>query len=71
MVKVMHGFVGHEEPRCGRMFTIEPVPEAIDDLRLLRKLEQKQVVAAIESQLESQATRGDPKSKAVAPESTG
>jgi mRNA-degrading endonuclease RelE of RelBE toxin-antitoxin system len=38
------------------MYTIELIAEAIDDLRLLRKFEQKQVVAAIESQLENQAT---------------
>jgi mRNA-degrading endonuclease RelE of RelBE toxin-antitoxin system len=37
------------------MFTIEFIPEAIDDLRLLRKFDQQQVVAAIESQLPNQA----------------
>jgi mRNA-degrading endonuclease RelE of RelBE toxin-antitoxin system len=38
------------------MFTIEFIPEAIDDLRLLRKFDQKKVVAAIEGQLPDQAT---------------
>jgi mRNA-degrading endonuclease RelE of RelBE toxin-antitoxin system len=33
------------------MFRIEFTPEAIDDLRLLRKYDRQQVIAAIEAQL--------------------
>ena len=39
------------------MFQIEFTPEAVDDLRLLRKYAQRQIVAAIESQLPTQATQ--------------
>jgi mRNA-degrading endonuclease RelE of RelBE toxin-antitoxin system len=38
------------------VFTIELIPEAIDDLGLLRKFDQQQVVATIEEQLLNQAT---------------
>ena len=36
------------------MFQIELTPDAIDDLRLLRKYDQRRVVAEIESQLQDQ-----------------
>ena len=39
------------------MFRIELTPEAIEDLRLLRKYDQQQIVAAIESQLPDQAAQ--------------
>jgi mRNA-degrading endonuclease RelE of RelBE toxin-antitoxin system len=39
------------------MFRIEFTPEAVDDLRLLRKFAQQQIVAAIEAQLSGQATQ--------------
>ena len=38
------------------MFSIEFIPEAIDDLRLLRKFGQQQIIAIIESQIPNQAT---------------
>jgi mRNA-degrading endonuclease RelE of RelBE toxin-antitoxin system len=38
------------------VFQIELTPEAVDDLRSLRKTEQKAVFSAIESQLPHQAT---------------
>ena len=38
------------------MFRIEFTPEAVDDLRLLRKHGQQPIIAAIESQLPDQAT---------------
>jgi len=37
------------------MFRIELTPEAVEDLRLLRKFDQQQIIAAIESQLPDQA----------------
>jgi mRNA-degrading endonuclease RelE of RelBE toxin-antitoxin system len=39
------------------MFRIEFTLEAVDDLRLLRKFDQQQVIAAIEAQLPYQATQ--------------
>jgi mRNA-degrading endonuclease RelE of RelBE toxin-antitoxin system len=39
------------------MFRIELTPEAVEDLRLLRKFDQQQVIAAIESQLPDQAAQ--------------
>jgi mRNA-degrading endonuclease RelE of RelBE toxin-antitoxin system len=43
--------------QCGStMFRIEFTPEAVDDLRLLRKHDQQSIIAAIESQLPDQAT---------------
>jgi mRNA-degrading endonuclease RelE of RelBE toxin-antitoxin system len=38
------------------MFHIEFTPEAFDDLRSFRKYDQQQIVAAIENQLQYQAT---------------
>jgi mRNA-degrading endonuclease RelE of RelBE toxin-antitoxin system len=38
-------------------FRIELTPEAIDDLRLLRKYDQQQIVAAIQAQLTHQPTQ--------------
>lgn len=38
------------------MFRFEFTPEAVDDLRLLRKHDQQLIIAAIESQLAHQAT---------------
>jgi mRNA-degrading endonuclease RelE of RelBE toxin-antitoxin system len=37
------------------MFRIELTPEAVEDLRLLRKFDQTQIIAAIERQLAEQA----------------
>ena len=39
------------------MFRIELTPEAVDDLRILRKFDQQQIITAIESQLADQATQ--------------
>ena len=39
------------------MFQIEFTPEAVDDLRLLRKFDQRRIIAAIESQLPTEATQ--------------
>jgi mRNA-degrading endonuclease RelE of RelBE toxin-antitoxin system len=39
------------------MFRIAFTPEALDDLRLLRKFDQEQVLTAIEAQLPYQATQ--------------
>ena len=38
------------------MFLIEFTPEAVEDIRLLRKYDQQQILAAIESQLAHQPT---------------
>jgi mRNA-degrading endonuclease RelE of RelBE toxin-antitoxin system len=38
------------------MFQIEFTPEAVDDLRSMRKHDQQQIIAAIESQLPHQPT---------------
>lgn len=39
------------------MFRIEFTPEALEDLRLLRKFDQQRILAAIESQLPNQAAQ--------------
>ena len=39
------------------VFRIELTPEAIEDLRLLRKFDQQQIIAAIERQLPDQAAQ--------------
>lgn len=39
------------------MFRIEFTAEAVEDLRLLRKLDQQQIIAAIETQLPDQAAQ--------------
>jgi mRNA-degrading endonuclease RelE of RelBE toxin-antitoxin system len=39
------------------MFGIELTPEAVEDLRLLRKFDQQQIIAAIETQLPEQAAQ--------------
>jgi mRNA-degrading endonuclease RelE of RelBE toxin-antitoxin system len=58
-----HGIIGpcHAAQAVARdgfaMFQIEFTPEAIDDLRLLRKFDQQQIVAAIETQLSHEPTQ--------------
>ncbi len=52
------------------MFTIEFIPEAIDDLRLLRKFDQQQVLTGIESQLPNQALEETRNRKRFAPKPT-
>src|SRR5437868_9563752 len=42
--------------RCS-MFRIELTPEAVEDLRRLRKFDQQQIIAAIEKQLPDQAAQ--------------
>jgi len=39
------------------MFRIELTPEAVEDLRLLRKFDQQQIIDAIERQLSDQAAQ--------------
>jgi mRNA-degrading endonuclease RelE of RelBE toxin-antitoxin system len=39
------------------MFRIEFTPEAVEDLRVLRKFDQQQIVAAIDTQLPDQAAQ--------------
>lgn len=52
------------------MFDIEFTPEAVDDLRLLRKYDQATIVAAVEAQLEHQPDQETMKVIDVPSEST-
>jgi mRNA-degrading endonuclease RelE of RelBE toxin-antitoxin system len=49
------------------MFQIEFTPEAVNDLRLLRKFDQQQIIVAIESQLPQQATQETKNRKRLRP----
>jgi len=49
------------------MLRIELTPEAIEDLRLLRKYDQQQIVTAIESQLPHQASQASRNRKRLRP----
>ena len=49
------------------MFQVEFTTEAIDDLRLLRKFDQQQILAAIEVQLPHQATQETQNRKRLRP----
>ena len=49
------------------MLQIEFTPEAVEDLRSLRKYDQQQIIAAIESQLPHQATQASRNQKRLRP----
>ncbi len=49
------------------MFRIELTPEAVEDLRLLRKFDQQQIIGAIERQLSGQAAQETRKRKRLRP----